>query len=106
MASCSKSIDCNTGKCVADDEVEDGAYVVLDDDEEEEDEEKPDAAQHDTEAQPDRVMNGSAAQLSAADDDRYVAEAYSAGEEQLDRSAPRFLLNPRQISGSPRMCVW
>ncbi len=67
---------------VLDDEVEDGAYVVLD--EEEEDAENQDAAHQ--QAQPDRSVNGSAAHLSNADDDRYVAEAYSAGEEQFDRS--------------------
>ncbi len=67
---------------VLDDEVEDGAYVVLD--EEEEDAENQDAANQ--QAQPDRSVNGSAAHLSNADDDRYVAEAYSAGEEQFDRS--------------------
>ena len=65
-----------------DDEVEDGAYVVLD--EEEEDAENQDAANQ--QAQPDRSLNGSAAHLSSAEDDRYVAEAYSAGEEQFDRS--------------------
>ena len=67
---------------VLDDEVEDGAYVVLD--EEEEDAENQGAAIQ--QAQPDRSVNGSAAQLSNADDDRYVAEAYSAGEERFDRS--------------------
>ncbi|KAL0028450.1 hypothetical protein WJX77_007255 [Trebouxia sp. C0004] len=67
---------------VEDDEVEDGAYVVLD--EEEEDTENQDAANQ--QAQPDRSVNGSAAHLSNADDDRYVAEAYSAGEEQFERA--------------------
>lgn len=65
-----------------DDEVEDGAYVVLD--EEEEDAENQDAANQ--QAQLDRSVNGTAAHLSNADDDRYIAEAYSAGEEQFDRS--------------------
>ncbi|DBA67262.1 TPA: hypothetical protein ACH3X2_001571 [Trebouxia sp. C0005] len=67
---------------VEDDEVEDGAYVVLD--EEEEDAENQDAANQ--QAQLDRSVNGTAAHLSNADDDRYIAEAYSAGEEQFDRA--------------------
>lgn len=58
-------------------------------DEEEEDTENQDAANQ--QAQPDRSVNGSAAHLSNADDDRYVAEAYSADEEQFDRSVNAFV---------------
>ena len=72
---------------LTDDEVEEGAYVVLD----EEEEDNAEAAQQDNGKQPDRTANGSAAQLSDADDDRYVAEAYSAGEDHFDRSVLAFL---------------
>ena len=57
----------------AEDELEDGAYVVLD----EEDEDGPQAA---TEG-PARASNGTGAQPMSGGDDRYVATAYSADEE-------------------------
>lgn len=69
--------------CITDDDVEEGAYVVLD--EEEEDEENGEAAQENA-AQTDGAVNGLSAQPNSADNDRYVAEAYSVAEEEFDRS--------------------
>lgn len=58
------------------DDLEDGAYVVLD----EEDEEG--SPEHEQAKPADRASNGGNAEPMSTEDDRYVATAYDADEEQ------------------------
>lgn len=63
------------------DDLEDGAYVVLDEEDEEGGGEREQAHQAGTEA-PARASNGISAEPLSTEDDRYVATAYDADEEQ------------------------